>query len=138
MPRIDSLTSLRFFAAALVMAGHAGNAPWSPTGPVTLLEPRNGVTFFYVLSGFILAYAYGAMDPRRGARDFLVARVARIWPMHLAMLLVAAFVFTPPALAGGQPLEILKFVANALLLQAWVPSQDWYYSYNAVSWSLSV
>ena len=138
MPRIDSLTSLRFFAAALVVAGHAGNAPWSPFGPVTLLEPRNGVTFFYVLSGFILAYTYGAMDLRRDVRDFLVARVARIWPLHLVTLLAAVVVFTPPALAAAQPLEILKLVANALLLQAWIPSQDWYYSYNAVSWSLSV
>ncbi len=56
--KLDSLTSLRFFAAALVVVGHV-----SPLFRVhySLLNGflgGQGVTFFYVLSGFILTYSY--------------------------------------------------------------------------------
>src|SRR4051812_45730838 len=52
-----------------------------------------GVQFFFVLSGFILAYTY---LPQRGTgfqRTFWVARFARIYPVYvLGLLLVVPFV----------------------------------------------
>src|SRR5437764_15296156 len=79
---------------------------------------HNGVSFFFVLSGFIIAYAYPKLDSKDEVFKFVVARIARIWPAHLAALLLL--------------LALVKFpldhtlVANALLLHAWVPSQSWY------------
>ncbi len=62
-PQLDALTSLRFFAAWHVvlyhgqryllpsLAGHGWLSNLVTTGP-------NSVGFFFVLSGFILAYTY--------------------------------------------------------------------------------
>ena len=56
----------------------------TPGGPFLL---RQGVSFFFVLSGFILVYVYGELEGVR-ARTFLRARIARIWPAHVAALLL--------------------------------------------------
>jgi len=52
-----------------------------------------GVTVFFVLSGFILAYAYGERDWGRqfgtAAREFWRSRFARIYPLHWLMFLAA-------------------------------------------------
>ena len=115
---IKPLTSLRFFAAMAVVAHHyVGFAPG-----------YSGVSFFYVLSGYVLALNYsdrvstGAM-----IRDFYWRRFARIYPTHLLTLLMAIPL-------GG---TLAAFSANLFLLQSWVPSKAVYLSYNLPSWSIS-
>ncbi|MBV9542690.1 MAG: hypothetical protein JO167_15630, partial [Alphaproteobacteria bacterium] len=53
------------------------------------------VEFFFALSGFILTYVYGArwLAFYRGSayREFLIARLSRLYPLHLAMLLYILF-----------------------------------------------
>ena len=69
---IDSLTSIRFFAAMIVVTFHAG-AGWALAMPSIpgvvsnfLLNGYVGVTLFFVLSGFILQIVYrGKFDNRR-------------------------------------------------------------------------
>lgn len=47
------------------------------------------VDFFFVLSGFVIARAYGAkLASGHGVRDFMLLRLGRIYPLHLAMLLL--------------------------------------------------
>ena len=80
-PRVPALTSLRFFAALHVFVFHmyamqiANTSGWarqiSSIGYV-------GVSFFFVLSGFILVYTYA--DRPISAREFWRARFARIYP----------------------------------------------------------
>ena len=46
------------------------------------------VDFFFVLSGFVMAQAYGArLDGPASARDFLIRRIGRVWPLHVFVLL---------------------------------------------------
>src|SRR5438309_3517405 len=84
--KLHALTSLRFFAAAMIVMLHAqgyfGEIP--VLGHFVLTQ---GVCFFFVLSGFILTYAYPALD-RAGTMRFLVSRLARIVPLHLVALLL--------------------------------------------------
>src|SRR5437899_7700201 len=94
-----SLTSLRFFAAMHVLAfhNHLDALMDLPGGIRSII--RTGyvsVSLFFVLSGFILAYTYHG--DREGVsfdrRSFLAARLARIYPVYLVGLLLAApFVF---------------------------------------------
>ena len=51
-----------------------------------------GVSFFFVLSGFIIAYNYQEklLTKTTTKRTFWVARIARIYPLHLLTLLIAA------------------------------------------------
>jgi peptidoglycan/LPS O-acetylase OafA/YrhL len=101
-----------------------------------VLQLTQGVSFFFVLSGFILAYNYEAAS-RRSWGAFFAARIARIWPAHLVVL-VAYFGLASPFGAIVDPAtRATVLVANAFLVHAWVPFQEFFFSFNAVSWSLS-
>ena len=58
-PSLPGLTSLRFFAAGAVLLAHleSGGVPLLPYG-AGAGAGYEAVTFFFVLSGFILAYVY--------------------------------------------------------------------------------
>jgi peptidoglycan/LPS O-acetylase OafA/YrhL len=93
------------------------------------------VDFFFLLSGFILAYTYLAADgsARGGKRAFWVARIARIYPLYLLGLLLGM----EPYLVSGHRLFGVgtSAVASLFLLQAWIPST---LGWNQPAWSLSV
>lgn len=118
---LPSLTGLRFVAAAAVVAHHT--ADWQV--PVVGLGYL-GVSFFFVLSGFVLAWA-GSM--REGAGAFWRHRLARIYPLHLTMLVVVL------VLPVRTPEGTATVLQHLLLVQAWTP--DAAVAANPVSWSLS-
>src|SRR6476661_11002704 len=125
---LRSLTSLRFFAAALVVMHHI--SVFAPgLGVIGLLTPSGyvGVTFFFVLSGFVLTYSWNADDR---APRFYRRRFARVYPVHLLFLVVGMV----PAL--GNPYWS-ALPANLTLLQAWSPNEMVSRSFSGVSWSLS-
>jgi peptidoglycan/LPS O-acetylase OafA/YrhL len=123
--QLPALTGLRIVAAGMIVANHSRALHI----PVPNYALDHGVSFFFVLSGFIIAYAYPKLDSKGAVFSFLAARIARIWPAHFVALLLVVALFQ-------LPLD-RTFVANALLLHAWVPSSLWYFSYNAPSWSIS-
>lgn len=123
---LNALTGLRFIAAAAIVWHHAPPDFGLPD-PVPYLV--NGVSFFFILSGFILAYRYPRLADWRAVRTYLLARVSRIWPLHFATLLLTTVVI-------GLPID-MAWISNALLMQSWVPLQYYYYSGDPVSWSIS-
>jgi peptidoglycan/LPS O-acetylase OafA/YrhL len=106
------------------------------------------VEFFFALSGFILIHVNGSRTFRYP--EFLKNRLARLYPLHLATLLVmlAMMVFFRWLAAIGGYISIYdlpayhpytsfwSFIGNLLLVQAWhlFPRLSW----NGVSWFLSV
>lgn len=136
--RLPSLTGLRFVAAACVFFFHASFAdpPQNPFADPDAAESFTwmvskagwaGVSFFFVLSGFILTWTASAGDTRRA---FWRRRAAKIYPLHaatwaLAMLLYAG-ASTPPGTA----------LLNLALLHSWSPVHDVFISVNPPSWSL--
>ena len=122
---LPALTSLRALAALTVFAFHLGRWGIVSTGP--LGYGYAGVTFFFVLSGFVLTWSH---NPDRSRRDFYVGRFARVWPSHgvIWVLLLLVPLATRPFTAGQAAL-------NVLLVQAWVP--DAAFHLNGVTWSLS-
>ena len=125
---LPSLTSLRFVAAALVLVHHLFN--YAPT--LTVVSQLAsigyvGVTFFFVLSGFVLTWAW---SPETKARTFYRRRFARVYPVHLLFVAVSTVVFAEQLNWGALP-------ANLMLLQAWSPDDSVVRSFSAVSWSLS-
>lgn len=142
----DPLESLRGVAALVVVIFHA---TW--TNPVSSLRfMQNGplmVDFFFVLSGFVIFHSYGAK--LAGIRDvmrFLWLRLGRLYPLHLAFLLVF-LAFEVAKLVAQQRFGIVAdkpaftvnnghaFVANLLLVQSLnlFPSL----TFNYPSWSVS-
>jgi peptidoglycan/LPS O-acetylase OafA/YrhL len=143
-PRLPALTSLRFFAAFHVVIFHF-QAMQVFLGPSWFQKLSSigyvGVSFFFVLSGFILVYTYAGRPMI--LRDFWRARFARIYPAYAFSLMVTAPFFFFAVLTMNIPFFAwakahLKVVSVLVLslLQAWVPPAA--LSWNAVAWSLSV
>jgi peptidoglycan/LPS O-acetylase OafA/YrhL len=138
-----SLTRLRFFAALWVVFYH-WRVPWAvEIDAVTdlLAMGRFGVDLFFILSGFVLAHVY--IDAREHGRfdfkRFIIARFARIWPLHITVILFLLAVWAGATLLNV-PFEQDQFAlrdlpANILMIHAWgfAPDQTW----NGPSWSIS-
>lgn len=105
---------------------------------------------FFILSGFFIAHVFISRHSTPSAKptlNFLWARLARLYPVHLFVLLVYAVLVWGFALpfsrtcfphdpAGAcDPFSMDAFVKNALLIHAW----DWFSqsSWNVNSWSIS-
>src|SRR5271155_1236018 len=90
-PDIPALTSLRFFAALWVVLFHVNaiglNRGGSKVYLAFALLGYVGVSFFFVLSGFILVYVYAGRQIQK--RRFWQARFARVYPAYLFALVVA-------------------------------------------------
>jgi peptidoglycan/LPS O-acetylase OafA/YrhL len=95
------------------------------------------VDLFFLISGYIFAHVYlrgpGAQGglTRASLGDFGVARLARLYPLHLLMLLVSAFLF------GAAPENTwTAFVAHLAMAQVFVAPVG--HTFNGPSWSISV
>ncbi len=144
-PAIPPLTSLRFFAALVVVTFHYDPSRFDslPDFLQNWLETGyEAVTFFFVLSGFILAYVNSADLPGgrpTTLRAFFLARFGRLFPAYYTGLLIALPFFIADAFIwGSQPVG--EFALNAALvltgLQSWWPPSA--LAWNPPSWSLSV
>ena len=120
--RLHSLTGLRFFAAAAVALMHGLALYRLPIIDLGFV----GVSFFFVLSGFVLTWAGAAEN---GAGIFLRNRMAKLFPLSAATLAIAALV--PVA----QNSSAVSFLQSLTLTQAWWPWAA--SSFNPVAWSLS-
>lgn len=135
--RLPSLTGLRFIAAFAVFASHAYftiwfDGDWEGNTPAmfALITARSGVGFFFLLSGFVLAWS---ARPGDTARSFWRRRAAKIYPVHAVTWFVALVMIN---WTGGQ-VAARQAVPNLLLVQSWTSTFDVYDSVNGVSWSLS-
>lgn len=133
----------RFLAASLVVVYHLniGMGLGIERAFPGILSFKYFVDFFFILSGFVIALTYadhiaGPADYRR----FLGRRIARIYPLHLATLLIFALA-GHLALSRGFAFDRPEYFAprwlweNLLLVQAWgfVPHR----TFNGPAWSIS-
>jgi peptidoglycan/LPS O-acetylase OafA/YrhL len=142
-PALPLLTSLRFFAALNVLVYH--RAPSLASGFLANLAASGyeAVTFFFILSGFILVYVYDAPAASNGMTaapcTFWWSRFARIMPAYVLGLLIGAPVFVYAGLVSRTaPMGecVAGLILLPLLLQAWWPPVA--IVWNGPAWSLSV
>ncbi len=113
----------------------------SPAVPTLVTRGYLGVELFFALSGFILSHVYLASFGEKRFRypDFLWARLARIYPVHLVTLIGLGLMVAAAAVVGvivtGNVIVWSSLPAHLLLVQAWGlgPQGGW----NHPSWSIS-
>lgn len=95
-----------------------------------------GVSFFLVLSGFVMAKGYGEKVRSSGFSygRFMGKRLLRLYPLHLVCLCVAAVM---QLAAEGCEAQWGWLLPNLCLVQSWIPLPSVYFSGNAVSWCLA-
>jgi peptidoglycan/LPS O-acetylase OafA/YrhL len=137
---LHQLTALRFFAAFAVLLSHLAflkdqQNPLHGLANTIFYEGYAGVTFFFVLSGFILSHTYQSKVSSKevSGRKYFLLRLARIYPLHFLTALPFAIIAFYKLGASA----FSKVALNTMLLQSWVPESRFYYSLNSVSWSLS-
>jgi len=152
--QLQSLTPLRGVAALWVVLYHYASQylPALHADRYTHLLDKGylAVDLFFMLSGFVLTHVYWRVftEPVRGSYwRFLLARVARLYPLHLFVLSLfiatalasraieyaATGTFEKVAIEGSQSLTAL--VANLFMLQGLKASE---LSWNYPAWSISV
>lgn len=137
--RLDALTGLRWWAAFIVFLYHM--LVFAPLpGPLTHLFARGylGVTFFFVLSGFVLTWSARANVSKS---TFYWRRFARIYPSHFVALLLAIPVFyTLGTIPDG---SFLKPFDPGIISLSFVLAQGWWlvpvilFSGNPAAWTLT-
>ncbi|GAB3854405.1 acyltransferase [Hymenobacter terrigena] len=143
---IKPLTSLRFLFALMVFCSHLqfvdGNL--YPSFKDITGEGFIGVSFFFILSGFILSLNYDEklLSRQVSFREFWVARIARIYPLHLLTLLLAVGLVIDQTPSWSEffvdpAASIVMFLSNAALIHAFIPVIEYFFSYNGPSWSIS-
>ena len=89
--KFDALTGLRCIAACMIFVYH-NRKYWRAHYPHFLIQIFNefyiGVSIFFVLSGFLIAYNYNKVNVRSGGEYFtyLLKRIGRIFPVYWLVL----------------------------------------------------
>jgi peptidoglycan/LPS O-acetylase OafA/YrhL len=139
--QLKPLTSLRFFAAMWVVFFSYWKALGAGFTPALAAKGYLGVEVFFILSGFILCHVYlpSVESGRYRYGGFLWARLARVYPLHLAVL-IGVGLMAGAALALGLHVDdtVLAWQAlpaNLLMVHAWgfAHVSGW----NHPSWSIS-
>jgi peptidoglycan/LPS O-acetylase OafA/YrhL len=147
------LTSVRFFAASLVLFHHsvrtflpvfssrgAHGVPEGMAGIVSLAFPVSA-SFFFFLSGYVLSFVYLHNRKTFDKGNFCAARFARLYPLYFVVLVLdTPELLVPEIQRYGMKIGLTKtaaiFAANTLMLQVWKGSR--LLRINLPSWSLCV
>jgi peptidoglycan/LPS O-acetylase OafA/YrhL len=154
--QLPSLTPLRGIAALWVVFYHyGGTAQYLPNLDITphsyvISKGYLAVDMFFMLSGLVMTHVYHrAFSESIGQhyRSFLVARIARLYPLHIFILLLFVLTATAAQLMSGLatgsfesmpltgPQSVSAIVANIFMLQGLAASE---LSWNYPAWSISV
>jgi peptidoglycan/LPS O-acetylase OafA/YrhL len=135
MPKknIQALTSMRFIAASMVVAHHLSGRLGLPHFSQGLAL-GHGVSFFFVLSGFILTWVYGT-NKSINYWKFIKNRLFRIYPLHLVTFGAAVLLL---ASAQNQlETEPFKALLQLAIIQSWTGDVSTAMSFNGPAWSIS-
>lgn len=132
-PQLPALTGVRTLLAINIMLFHFEPPHMKYLYPV-IDNSYVFVGFFFLLSGFVLAYNY-ADRPTLDKRQFWKARFARLYPIYLLSLVLFAGMLGAEWHARSHGEFFAGIVLTPLLLQGWSPALATFW--NTVAWTLS-
>lgn len=124
---VPELDGLRGIAVVVVIVSHCANAGFLPQF-LGRGFGQQGVALFYLLSGYLIFYLYLDRDfTKHNVLQYMVARVARVFPLFYAAVLLAAVVWAITGLAIYDFYSVRQLLDNLFLIQG-----------TAVLWSIPV
>jgi peptidoglycan/LPS O-acetylase OafA/YrhL len=140
-PALPALTGLRTLLALTILLYHftPGGLTWA-RHPAVTLYPIIGigyvfVSFFFLISGFILSYNYAAREQPVNPADFWMARLSRIYPVYALTLAISIPMLLTEWTTRPRAEFVQGVIATPLLLQGFFPTIATFW--NTVSWTLS-
>ena len=102
-----------------------------------------GVHVFYAISGFVFAHVYLSINNKISSKEFFINRLARLYPLHLATLIIVTIIlFTNLFINGSfiinafQYNDIYHFFLQIFFVSAWGFADG--HSFNSPIWSVSI
>ena len=142
--QIQSLTSLRFFFCILVFSYHLKFLKTSNDIVLSGLYERYfqevyiGVSFFFILSGFILTHNYyeRLTTHKISKLTFYWGRISRIYPLYFLTFLISIPLMADILLGDPGKFLGLSFI-HLSLFQSYIPFNEIYFNFNNPSWFIS-
>jgi peptidoglycan/LPS O-acetylase OafA/YrhL len=134
---LKALTGLRCFAALNIVFFHFSNPQWFGFLAPVVNAGFISVSYFILLSGFVLAYNY-AERARNGELDrkrFWEARFTRIYPIYFLSLLLSLNLLRSNYQTHTHAMFWTGVVLTPLLLQGFVPAVATFL--NTPAWTMS-
>ena len=134
---LKALTGLRCFAAVNIVLFHFSNPQWFGFMAPVVNAGFISVSYFILLSGFVLGYNYNARA-RSGELDrsrFWVARFTRIYPIYLLSLVLSLGQLPAEYPTHTHAMFWTGVVLTPLLLQGWIPAVATFW--NTPAWTMS-
>lgn len=132
--RIEQITFSRFLAAIAIVVFHYGKNvfPFSLESISFIFEEAAiGVSYFFILSGFVMIIAYG-QKKEISTFIYFKNRFARIYPVYF-LAIVILFIYK---IIASNSIDTSGLILNIFLIQSWIPSKA--LSFNTPGWSLAV
>jgi peptidoglycan/LPS O-acetylase OafA/YrhL len=134
---LNGLTGLRTFAAVNIVLFHFSNPNWFGFLAPVINAGYVSVSFFILLSGFVLGYNYAART-RADELDrprFWEARFTRLYPVYLLSLLLSFRMVAGEYTSHSHTMFWTGMVLSPLLLQGWIPELATFL--NTPAWTMS-
>ena len=142
MKKIDSLAGIRILATIMITLYHmeffqlskgiTGRIHYSFSGFGSM-----GVALFIVMSGFLNMYNYRPDKFSKNEGEYIKHKVLKVYPLHVVTL-TATMAFS---IVSGQmtiPQCLARLFPQLLMIQAFIPVRSFYFSFNKLSWYLSL
>lgn len=94
---------------------------------------EGGVAFFFILSGFILSFNYNRRNTEPNRKSLIVKQLCKIYPLHIITLFMMLAINSYEQATPSWD----KTLITILMLQSWVPSNEYQFILNGSSWFLS-
>jgi peptidoglycan/LPS O-acetylase OafA/YrhL len=146
IPEVDAVRGLAAAIVAFVFHQHflLGNYRSGPLDGLPVFSWIHDygwtmVDLFFVVSGYIFAHVYASREEFGVSfRQFWIARIARLYPLHLLTLalVIVVLAFGTPATGANILTDTRHLVLNLLMLQE--SGLNTGKSFNVPTWSISV
>lgn len=142
-PHFEILNGMRGLAAIVIVVFHFMEIIIADFSKIYIAHGFLAVDFFFVLSGFVIAYAYDNRIAKMGLKTFIKLRLIRLQPLVVigSILGLLTFLFDPYsnlyAIYGFQETAML-FITSVFMIPYPTVSERYFnlFNLNAPSWSL--